>query len=124
MPAAIEILQAKHQAVADGIRDNPRLPAGGRFFDFGTRPVKVPGLRESNAATGSGLSGRSRKVEFAGTAKSAWKSKRRNASTVSPKASSVKTEKTFGAPAGGGVRPLKSDGIMPEEALLRIRAPR
>ena len=31
----------------------------------------------------------------------------------------MKTEKTFGAPAGGGVRPLKSDGIMPEEALLR-----
>src|SRR6267378_1838382 len=82
-------------------------------------PDVVSGLRESNAATASGLSGRSRKVEFAGTAKSAWKSKSRSASERSPtKASSVKTEKRLGAPAGGGVRPLKSDGIIPEEALL------
>src|SRR5207244_4611755 len=82
-------------------------------------PDEVSGLRESKEATARGLSGRSRKVEFAGTAKSAWKSKSRSASERSPtKASSVKTEKTLGAPAGGGVRPLKSDGIMPEEALL------
>ena len=51
---------------------------GSRFLDIGTGPG--PGLRESNDATASGLSGRSRKVELAGTAKSAWKSKRRNAS--------------------------------------------
>src|SRR5262245_21057039 len=81
-------------------------------------PEVVSGFRESNDATASGLSGRSRKVELAGTAKSAWKSKSGNASEGSPNASSVKTEKRFGAPAGGGVRPLKSDGIMPEEALL------
>src|SRR6476620_12643260 len=82
-------------------------------------PEVVSGFRESNDATASGLSGRSRKVEFPGTAKSAWKSKRRNASEMSPaNASSVKTEKTLGAPAGGGVNPLKSDGIIPEEAKL------
>ena len=81
----------------------------------GSRTSPRPlGSRPSYVARSAGLSARSVKVESAGVAKSGVNSKSRAPSTASPKLTESGYVKMFFAPAGGGVRPSKSEGSIPK----------